>query len=172
MSLVESDLELLADPFKARAYRLVDMLAREGLPFRVFETRRSFARSQVLYMQGRTYDHGVIKVIGPTVSNAHAGESGHNWGLALDAILITKPDHAWYEGHSEDLPRNPWDMGNPLLKLAWDRYGRCVRACDLEWGGGWKLKDFPHAEYPRWEQLRPSNWKDVVQRELAKQPAV
>lgn len=167
---MSSDLDELADPFKTKAYRLVAMIANEGLPFRVFETRRSFKRSQELFMQGRTYEQGVLKKVGPTVTNARAGESPHNYGLAVDCILITKPDHCWYEGHQEDLPKNPWDTSKPLLKLAWDRYGRCVRACDLVWGGGWGssvgLVDLPHCELAQWEQYRPSNWKDIVAREL------
>jgi hypothetical protein len=104
--MINRDLEQLADPFKGKAVRLVELIAREGIPFRVFETRRSFTRSQELFMQGRTYVQGVVKVTGPIVTNARPGSSPHNWGLAVDCVLVTDPQHAWWAG--EALPKGPW----------------------------------------------------------------
>ena len=166
MSTVDADLDSLADPFRARAERLVAMLAREGLPFRVFETRRKFSRSQEIFMKGRVYKDGVICKVGPTVSNARAGESPHNWGCAVDCVLIPK-EHPFWEG--EEPATGPWDDGraNPLVKLAWERYGRCARACDLSWGGDWvSFSDLPHVELRTWKTLRPSDWKAIALREV------
>jgi peptidoglycan L-alanyl-D-glutamate endopeptidase CwlK len=165
--MINRDLEQLADPFKGKAVRLVELIAREGIPFRVFETRRSFTRSQELFMQGRTYVQGVVKVTGPIVTNARPGSSPHNWGLAVDCVLVTDPQHAWWAG--EALPKGPWDTGHAdHIALAWQRYGRCVRACDLIWGGDWNgFKDYPHAEVKQWDTYRPDNWQDVVSRELS-----
>lgn len=162
---LDTDLDSLAEPFRARAVRLVALLEREGLPFRVFETRRAFARTQELFMKGRSYRDGVLVKVGATVSNARPGESAHNWGLAVDCILV--PDHDFWDG--ETPPTGPWDDGrkNPVVKLAWDRYGRCVRQSDLAWGGDWvSLRDLPHAELRTWKALRPADWKAVALREV------
>lgn len=173
MTTVNHDLEALADPFKVRAHRLVELLEREGLPFQVFETRRSFSRSAELYMQGRAVVAGVVTKVGPTVTNAGAGSSPHNWGLAVDCILVTK-DHDWWHGHEIDLPTGAWDTGyekgrliRPIVKLAWERYARAVKTVDCVWGGGWTgFPDFPHCEHPQWQTLRPANWKPIAQREV------
>jgi peptidoglycan L-alanyl-D-glutamate endopeptidase CwlK len=166
MNQVNADVDSLADPFKAKAQRLLDMIEREGLPFRLFEARRSFTRSAALFMQGRAYKNGVLVKVGPTVSNARAGESPHNWGLAIDCVLDCRPEHAWWAG--EALPKGPWDLGKAdHISLAWVKYGRCVRACDLSWGGDWTgFKDWPHAEARNWRQYRPSNYALLVQREV------
>lgn len=164
---VEADLDALADPFRAKAERLVATVAREGLPLRVFETRRPFIRTQELFLKGRALVNGVVVVVDKraVVSNARPGSSPHNWGLAIDLIL--DPDHDFFEG--EQPPTSPWDDGrnNPVVKLAWERYGRCVRQCDLVWGGDWsQFRDWPHAELRQWESLRPTDWKSVALREV------
>lgn len=166
-----NDLEALAEPFKARAQRLVELLERDGLPFVVFETRRSFSRSAELYMQGREVRHGLVVRVGRIVTNARSGESPHNWGLAIDCILNPKSDW-WDDG---ERATGPWDNGydgktlaRPLVKLAWERYGRCVRQADLNWGGDFaSVVDLPHAELKGWRALRPSNWKETAAREVA-----
>lgn len=165
VATVNDDLDSLAEPFKARAERLVALIASECLPFRVFEARRAFVRSQELFMRGRALKDGVVQIVDrkAVVSNARAGESPHNWGLAVDCILVS--DHDFWD--DETPPKNPWDTSTPITKLAWDRYGRAVRHCDLSWGGDWvSFKDLPHAELRTWKTLRPSNWKDVALREV------
>lgn len=168
---INKDLDALAEPFRAKAYRLVELIQREGLPFVVFETRRSFSRSSDLFMIGREYKNGVVTVTGPVVTRARAGESPHNWGLAMDCVLDVKSDW-WEQGEGPAL--GPWDTGytkgklvRPHVKLAWERYGRCVRQADLTWGGDWVgFVDIPHAELKQWRTLRPSDWKTVAQREV------
>lgn len=174
MSDVDSDLDSLREPFRKHAYRLVETLAAEGLPFRVFETERTFLRSHRLFLQGRTLRADgsvVITDSSKIVTKARAGESPHNWGLALDCVLVPK-DHAWW---ADDGPaKGAWDTGydggklvRPHVKLAWERYGRAVRAMGLTWGGDFvSFKDFPHAELVGWRTLRPATWKEVVAREL------
>lgn len=166
------DLDALAEPFQARARRLIDLIERDGLPFTVFETRRPFSRSAELYMRGRALVHGVVTVVDKkqVVSNARAGESPHNWGLAIDCVLDPASD--WWDAGEGAL--GPWDTGyaagklvRPQVKLAWERYGRCVRQADLSWGGDWvRIVDLPHAELRTWKTLRPADWKVVAQREV------
>lgn len=169
--MINTDISTLADPFRAKAQQLVDTIEREGLPFEISETRRAFSRTAALFMQGREYDSsGVIQRVGPIVSNARAGESPHNWGLALDCKMTVV--HPWWDG---DIPaKGPFDTGydgttlaRPAAMHAWERYGRTIKACGLDWGGLWKsIKDLPHAEMPRWQSLRPTNWKEIALREV------
>lgn len=166
MSTVNADIDSLAEPFKARAERLLALVEREGLPFRLFESRRAFTRSQELFMRGRAYGAGgVVTVVDKSkvVSNARAGASPHNWGLAIDCVLVL--DHTFWD--DEEAPKNPWSTDTPLQRLAWERYGRCVRQADLSWGGDWvSFKDLPHAELRTWKTLRPSNWQAIAIREV------
>jgi peptidoglycan L-alanyl-D-glutamate endopeptidase CwlK len=164
------DLDLLASPFREKAYCLLAEIKRLGLPFVPFEGRRAFSRSAKLFQQGRTLISGVWKKTGSTVTNAHAGESPHNWGLAVDFVLDVKSP--WFNG--EDRPTGPWDDGfekgklvRPVVQLAWQKFGAAVESVGLTWGGRWTgLRDLPHAELPRWETLRPADWRGIVQREI------
>jgi hypothetical protein len=168
---VDNDLDSLAEPFKSKAYLLVEAVARAGLPFVVFETRRSFSRTQELYMKGRALKNGNIVIVDPrkVVSRAEAGSSPHNWGLALDCILDLNSD--WWE---DEKPTGQWDNGfekgkraRPTVIMAWERYGKTVRSLGLTWGGDFaSLVDLPHAELLGWRQHRPGNWKEVAKREV------
>lgn len=166
---VNNDIDALAEPFKGRCLRLLDRIGREGLPFVLFETHRTFTRSQELWLRGRKIDPatGLVKVVGAVVTKARPGEGPHTWRLAADFVLDTDMNHPWWAGEdSEDLPRGPWDATAPALKLAWERLGRAAEVCDLEWGGRWTFADLPHVQLRDWKKLRPADWKAVVLREL------
>lgn len=165
----QNDPDLLHDVFRVRAEGLISAIARDGLPFVVFETVRSNARQAALYAKGRRWDAGagLWSVTAPSavVTWAKPGRSPHAWGLAMDCILV--PGHDWFEG--ETPPSGPWDDGGarPAVALAWEKYGRLAEACELVWGGRWSSKrDLPHVEMPRWEAHRPKAWRDIVARSL------
>lgn len=170
---VNTDLDSLAEPFIAKAKRLMETIDREGLPFRIFETRRAFSRSAELFMQGRAVISGVVKIVDASkvVSNARAGSSPHNYGLAVDCVLITKT-HPWWDGAIG--PKGPWDTGyehkavvREAVVQAWVRYARAVRGCDLTYGGDFvAFPDLPHAELKQWKTYRPANWEAVARREV------
>ena len=63
------------------AYNLAVNETPVGVHPYIIETYRSFAESDALYKQGRSLP-------GPIVSNAPAGHSWHNYGLALDFGLM------------------------------------------------------------------------------------
>ena len=63
---------------------------KDGIPLRVFETYRSWYRQTKLYEQGRTYP-------GRIVTNAKAGTSWHNYGLAADLVLFINDRWSWRE---------------------------------------------------------------------------
>ena len=86
----------------------------------------------MLYEQGRTKP-------GKIVTNAKAGESAHNWGLAFDGAPLL--------GGKID-----WDPENPI----WTRYGQVATESGLEWAGNWvSFKEYPHIQLPNWEQFKP-----------------
>lgn len=168
---ISNDTDLLAPPFQAKALHLIAIIERDGLPFTVFETRRSFSRSAALFMQGRENHDGLTVKVGPTVTNARAGESSHNYGLAMDCIL--DPKSKWWDpGHGAT---GGWDLGlergvlvRPQVKLAWELYGRAAKAADLEWGGAWPtFRDWPHVQLYQWVKFRPSDWKKLAEKAVA-----
>lgn len=165
MSVLPASLDDLADPFRAKAVLLQDRLERDGLPFVLFEARRTFSRQRDLYAIGRKRDaQGVWRVVGEVRTKALSGQSAHNWGLAVDFVL--DPQHPWWGAAK---PTGPWDVGTdarPLPRLAWERYGRLVREGGLTWGGDWEW-DKPHAELPGWRALRPKDWLRVAEAEAA-----
>src|SRR5262245_30055769 len=120
-------IDSLASPFKEKIELLLSKIKDAKLPMRLFEARRSFKRSSELFMKGRESRDGVTVVVDPSkvVSNARAGESPHNWGLAVDIVLDRM---------------KPWDTSPEAMKV-WHEFGRLVDECDLEWGGKWKFKD-------------------------------
>jgi len=97
-------------------------------------TLRTFAEQDALYAQGRTK-------AGSIVTNARGGSSYHNFGLAIDIVLLVDKDkNGTFETASWDLKtdfdgdgKSDWQVIVAIFK----RYG-------YEWGGDWKFNDAPH----------------------------
>jgi hypothetical protein len=164
--------DTLAEPFKSKVEGLDRKLKEENLPLTIFETRRDFKRQAELFGKGRTLVEGLMKVTEPekVVTMARAGVSAHNWGLAADFVLDV--NHKYWDSWV-DKPANPWDSGystgkppKPSVIAVWHKFGELVAWCDLEWGGSWKFKDLPHVEVKNWKSYRPSNWVEIVEREM------
>lgn len=114
------------EPTTAKLVReLLRRLQGEGLNFKVTSGTRTWAEQTKLYAQGRT-------TAGPKVTNAKAGQSWHNFGVAVDLTLFDKSGK-----------RPKWDGAE------YDRMGAIARELGLEWGGAWrKFKDRPHVQRP------------------------
>lgn len=97
-----------------------------GIDARIISGHRSYAEQDALYAKGRTAP-------GSKVTNAKAGFSNHNFGLAFDIGI--------FKGR-EYLPESP------LYKAA----AQIAKPLGLEWGGDWKsFPDEPHYELrPEW----------------------
>lgn len=102
-----------------RLEKLEVILRMVGHPIFLTEGWRSDERQEYLYAIGRT-----IHPERRTVTDARAGQSKHNHGLAADYAFQTKPH--WAETH-------PWDY-----------FGATARLLGLEWGGDWPSADRPH----------------------------
>lgn len=97
------------------------------------QTYRSFEESDKLYQQGRTTP-------GEIVTNAKAGQSLHNYGLALDFHLQINGKDSW------------------VVDKDWMTVVNIFKSHGFEWGGSWKgnFKDYPHLQMTMgytWQQL-------------------
>lgn len=92
---------------------------------------RSFEEQDALYAKGRTKP-------GPKVTNAKAGSSIHQYGLALDyCLVIDNKDISW-----DDLKDYDGDHVADWLEVAKEFIRR-----GWEWGGYWKsIVDKPHLQ--------------------------
>jgi peptidoglycan LD-endopeptidase CwlK len=91
-------------------------------------TLRTMTEQNALYAQGRT-------IKGPIVTNARAGYSYHNYGLAIDFALVIDGKEA------------SWDMSKDFdgdKKSDWMEVVEVFEKYGWEWGGRWKFKDGPH----------------------------
>lgn len=90
-------------------------------------TLRTFAEQDALYAQGRTKP-------GSIVTKAKGGLSYHNYGLALDIVLIDGKNASW--DSKKDFDKDG--------KADWAEIVNIFKQHGWEWGGDWGFKDEPH----------------------------
>lgn len=112
-------------------------------------TLRTFAEQDALYAQGRTklFDSAGNRL--GKVTNAKGGQSIHNFGLALDIVLLLDNKTAsWDTVHDFDKDG----------KSDWMEVINIFKAAGWTWGGDWKsIKDAPHVE-----KTFGLTWKDCL----------
>jgi peptidoglycan L-alanyl-D-glutamate endopeptidase CwlK len=97
-------------------------------------TLRTWAEQDALYAQGRTKP-------GNIVTKAKAGESFHNYGLAVDIVLlIDKDGNGSHETASWD-EKTDFDGDH---QSDWMEVVGIFKKYGWEWGGDWHFKDSPH----------------------------
>jgi len=98
-------------------------------------TLRTFAEQDALYAQGRTS-------AGPKVTNAKGGQSWHNYGLAIDIVLLQDKDgNGTHETASWD---NKIDFDGDGV-ADWLEVVYVFKLYGWEWGGDWRsFRDTPH----------------------------
>lgn len=128
---------------------LIDEAERKlpNIAIRIVQGLRTFAEQDALYAQGRTKP-------GKIVTNAKAGSSFHNYGLAIDfALLYDKDGNGTYESLSWDTLKD-FDRDG---EADWMEVVDIFEDSDYVWGGRFtKLKDNPHLEKSfgySWKQL-------------------
>lgn len=103
---------------------------KEGIVVKVICGTRTFLEQDRLYQQGRTTK-------GAKVTNAKAGSSYHNYGVAMDLGLFTKDGK--YLTSDE-----------PYKAL----YDACKAPDGMVWGGNWKsLVDTPHYQTEKYKTI-------------------
>jgi peptidoglycan L-alanyl-D-glutamate endopeptidase CwlK len=116
-----SSLDLRAQPV---ARQSLARIRESGLDARIISGARTYAEQAALYAQGRFGNPGKI------VTNANAGQSWHNFGLAWDIGIFDKGKYL--------------DEGEE-----YDHAGELGKVPDVQWGGDWHgFKDKPHFELP------------------------
>jgi hypothetical protein len=123
------DLDFLYPPLLEKLLAAVADCAAGGREYVATLGYRTWAQQDALYARGRTAP-------GVRVTNAKAGESAHNYGLAVDFFAA--------------LPR---EAGGPLAPdwspAAYDALGAAAKRQGLLWGGDWTvLPDRPHVQWP------------------------
>lgn len=97
-------------------------------------TLRTFAEQDALFAQGRTKP-------GAIVTKAKGGQSAHNYGLALDIVLVLDKDgNGSYETASWDTHIDMDGDG----QSDWMEVVHILKLHGYEWGGDWKFTDMPH----------------------------
>jgi peptidoglycan L-alanyl-D-glutamate endopeptidase CwlK len=97
-------------------------------------TLRSFKLQDELYAQGRTKP-------GKIVTNAKGGQSYHNYGLAIDIVLLVdKNGDGTFETASWQT--NVDFDGDGVSD--WMEVVKIFKMYGWEWGGDWKFTDMPH----------------------------
>jgi peptidoglycan L-alanyl-D-glutamate endopeptidase CwlK len=97
-------------------------------------TIRTFEEQSGLYAQGRTKP-------GKIVTQAKAGLSYHNYGLAIDVVLLVDKDK---DGNYETAS---WDRVIDFDgdgKSDFQEIVTLFKQYGWEWGGDWNFKDYPH----------------------------
>ncbi len=111
----------------ARVRTMAHMLEEEGIIIQVVQSLRSWTEQAALYAQGRD-GNGNIVDRSKVVTNAKAGSSWHNYGLAVDVAPF-------------DAERPDWNANHP----AWKRIVAVGESCGLLSGSTWRtFPDWPH----------------------------
>ena len=118
----EARLGMIWPVLAAKIRTLAEMLEQESITIRVTQALRSWTEQDGLYQQGRTRP-------GPIVTNAAAGTSWHNFGMAVDVVPMAQagqPD---------------WNVEHP----AWKRLIAAGESLGLFSGSEFRtFKDYPH----------------------------
>jgi len=119
------------DAFIAFLLDAKELVAKDGLDYKIICGTRSWEEQAALYAKGRTSP-------GQIVTNAKPGSSMHNFGLAIDCGVFKGKVYM--------------DDGTPADKKTADlMHKHASTLCEkhnLRWGGNFKkLYDSPHFEY-------------------------
>lgn len=115
------------------AYLDACKLTPVGVHPSITQTMRSFAESDALFAKGRTAP-------GQIVSNSRAGQSYHNYGFALDFVILVNGQMNW------------------KVDKNWMIVVECFKKRGFKWGGDFtgSFKDYPHFE------KAPMHWKQLL----------
>lgn len=110
-------------------YNEICKVLSKGVICRFAHTYRSNAEQNELYNKR------------PKVTNAKGGQSYHNYGLAIDIVLLLDKDgNGTYESASWD---NKLDFDKDG-QADWIEVVKIFKMYGWEWGGDWKFTDTPH----------------------------
>ena len=124
-------------------------MVREEMTTIISECNKALSgRSQVRVAQGlRTFaEQDALYAKRPKVTNAKGGQSVHNYGFAIDIVLIINGKEASWDTHKD------WDNDGIA---DWDECVKVFAKHGWSWGGNWSsFKDFPH-----FDKIGFNNWR-------------
>lgn len=112
-------------------------------------------RAQVRIAQGlRTHEEqDALFAKRPKVTNAKGGQSIHNYGFAVDIVMIIDGRKASWETEID------WDGDNIA---DWDECVKIFAKHGWNWGGNWhSFQDMPH-----FDKIGFSNWKALIDKPM------
>jgi peptidoglycan L-alanyl-D-glutamate endopeptidase CwlK len=122
---------------------------REEMKVIVNECNKALTgKSQVRIAQGlRTFaEQDALYAKRPKVTNAKGGQSVHNYGFAIDIVLIINGKEASWDTHKD------WDNDGIA---DWDECVKVFAKHGWSWGGNWaSFKDMPH-----FDKIGFNNWR-------------
>lgn len=104
---------------------------------RFTSTLRTFAEQDALFAKGRTKPGGIV-------TNARAGSSWHNYGMAIDIVIVDGITASW------DVKKD-FDKDG---KADWIEVVQIFKEYGWEWGGDWKFYDAPHFQKTMGQTIR------------------
>ncbi len=107
----------------------------EQLLLRVFRIMKDKHGYDMTILEGyrSPQRQNLLAAMGPSVTNAAAFQSWHQYGLAADCAFVR-------DGKVVISEKDPWAMRGYQL------YGEVAESLGLAWGGRWKMMDFGHTE--------------------------
>lgn len=133
---------------KESALELIKRAYEENIYAQITSGFRSMEEQAALFGQGRkTYiyngkEYGDLSK--PIVTRAKPGQSNHNFGIAVDFVLM-----------SEDGSKPLWEVNDK-----WMRVVEIGKELGFEWGGDWiSFKDNPHLEM---KNLKPNSTRPIL----------
>jgi peptidoglycan L-alanyl-D-glutamate endopeptidase CwlK len=102
-----------------------------GLQVRIISGTRTYAEQAALYEQGRSKP-------GHIVTNARAGQSNHNFGIAWDVGVFNSSG-----AYIDDLIEKK-KMTSNAVDAEYKKVGAYGKTRGLFWGGDWHSPDYPH----------------------------
>jgi peptidoglycan L-alanyl-D-glutamate endopeptidase CwlK len=138
--ITEQRIALLHPKLRYDATRILELAEAKfpkNMAIRVAQGLRTFEEQNALFAQGRTKP-------GKIVTKAKGGQSLHNYGLALDFLILhDKDNNGNYETAS-------WDTILDFDKdgiIDWQEIVSEFEKAGWEWGGKWRtFKDLPHVQ--------------------------
>jgi len=131
----EKNIATLLPPVQKVARAFLEIASAHSIAAVIISGLRTMEEQDRLYAQGRDTP-------GRVVTNARAGYSSHNFGIAFDVGVFRGPTY---------LPDSP----------LYTTLGHLGQFLGLEWGGTWRsFRDMPHY------QLRPKWAKTIPERQM------
>ena len=120
-------LEDLHPKVKPLMEEFIQKCTDNGIDLLVTSTYRDFESQDALYAQGRTTP-------GNKVTNAKAGQSFHNYRVAMDIVPLRNGKPVWSTSGAD------WTL--------WEAIANIGKSCGLEWAGDWKtFKEYAHFQH-------------------------